>query len=102
MEGYKEDGGKIRTDLLPVEPLMEIAKVLTMGAKKYPERNWEDGMDWHRPYGAILRHLFAWWKGEDLDESGLSHLAHAGCEVLFLLEYHLKQKGNDNRPKVKI
>jgi len=96
----KSDDGKVRLDLLPVQPLLDIGQVLTFGADKYAERNWEKGFDWSRPYAATLRHLFAWWSGEDKDpETGLSHLAHAACEVMFLQEFEHAGKGNDNRPK---
>lgn len=59
-DDMKFDGGKPRTDLLPVKPLLEISKVLECGAAKYGERHWEAGMEWERPYAATLRHLFAW------------------------------------------
>ncbi len=99
MEGIKFDSEKIRVDLLPPDALEEISKVLTYGAAKYGDRNWELGMDWNRPYGALLRHLWAWWKGEDYDpESGIHHLAHAGCNILFLLSYMKRGVGKDNRP----
>ena len=98
-EGVKHDEGKLRTDLMPVRPMMDEAAVLTFGAKKYGDRNWENGMDWSRPYGATLRHLLKWWMGEDLDpETGLSHLAHARCEIAFLQEFEYTGAGTDNRP----
>lgn len=88
MTGQKHDGSKPRTDLLPTAPLFAIADVLGFGAKKYAAHNWRAGLEYQRVYGAILRHLFAWQEGEDLDpETGLNHLAHAGCELLFLLEF---------------
>lgn len=98
--GLKFDAGKIRLDLLPVIPLEEIGKVLTFGAKKYSERNWEKGFSWSRPYGAALRHIFAFWRGEKYDpETGLHHLAHAACCILFLLEFDLASgAGKDDRP----
>lgn len=78
---------------------MEIAKVLDFGAKKYDSWNWSKGIAWSRVYGALLRHLFAWWRGEDRDpESGLSHLAHAGCCLVFLLQYNLTRRSYDDRP----
>lgn len=98
-EGIKFDSEKNRVDLLPVDALEEISKVFTFGADKYGDRNWEKGMEWHRPYGALLRHLWAYWKGETYDpESRLPHLAHAGCNLLFLLSYQLRGKGVDDRP----
>lgn len=98
--GTKYDGTKPRTDLLPVYPMIEEAKVLAYGAEKYNARNWEAGFDWSRAYGALLRHLFAFWQGEDIDpESGLHHLAHARCELDFLFEFTRTHKEFDDRPQ---
>ena len=97
-QGNKNDLGKLRYDLIPVKPLEDIAKVLTYGAKKYGDRNWEQGIAWNRVYGAIQRHLNAFWAGEDIDpESKLPHLAHAGCEIMFLLEFMRTHAELDNR-----
>lgn len=101
-EGFKQDAKKPRTDLIPTQPLLDVAEVFRIGSEKYTERNWEKGMAWHRPYGALLRHLFAWWGGESKDkETGLSHLAHACCELMFLMEYESKSIGADDRPSQK-
>ena len=98
-EAMKYDGEKVRLDLLPVQPIIEIGKVLTYGAKKYSERNWEKGLAWSRCYAASLRHLLAWQSGETNDpETGLSHLAHAACEILFLLEFSRTHPELDDRP----
>lgn len=97
----KEDGGKNRVDLLPIQPLEDIAEVLTFGAQKYADHNWRGGFKWSRLYGALFRHMFAWIKGQDKDpETGLSHLAHAGCCILFLLEHEKRKLGEDDRYKV--
>jgi hypothetical protein len=89
---------KTRFDLLPVGALTEIAEVLTFGAEKYGAHNWSRGTAWSRYFAALLRHLFAWWGGEDRDpETGASHLAHAGCCLLFLLEYQRHGWGSDDR-----
>ena len=102
--GYKEDDGKTRYDLLPPELLEAVATILTYGTEKrgYPERNWEAGMDWGRPFAATQRHLWAWWNGEDLDESGYSHLWHAACEIAFLIAFEARGVGEDSRPLVAI
>jgi hypothetical protein len=64
------------------------------------QRNWEPGMAWSRCYASALRHLFAWWRGEDKDpQTGLSHLAHCACNILFLLEYQELKRGTDDRPR---
>lgn len=90
-EGTKHDLGKLRLDLLPADALTEISRVLTFGAQKYDARNWEKGIHYGRVYGALLRHLFKFWRGEEYDdETGISHLAHAGCCILFLLSFQLR------------
>ena len=100
-EGRKDDGGKPRVELLSTEALLKIAEVLTFGAKKYDPHNWRDGILWSRLFGAGQRHLLAWNTGEDVDpESGKSHLAHAGCCIMFLLEYEKTHKELDDRYKI--
>lgn len=97
-DGRKDDNGKLQWSLLPVDAVEEILKVLMFGAQKYEAHNWAKGMDWDRPYNALMRHMWAWWRGEDRDpESGLSHLAHAGCCILFLIAYQNRRTGNDTR-----
>ena len=99
-EGTKHDQDKVRWELHPWDALREIAKVWTFGAKKYDDRNWEKGFAWSRPYGALIRHITAWWEGENYDdETGISHLAHAGCCLLMLLTFELRGTGTDDRPK---
>ncbi|WP_175869585.1 dATP/dGTP diphosphohydrolase domain-containing protein [Bartonella gabonensis] len=96
---HKYDDSKPRLDLIPPFALFEIGRVLDFGANKYGANNWRKGMDWSRFHGAALRHLLAWFGGENKDaESDLSHLAHAVCCLLFLMECEAKQIGCDNRP----
>jgi hypothetical protein len=83
----KLDNGKLRWDLLPIECVEDVVKVITMGANKYAPNNWQtiDNAE-ERFYAALLRHLSAWRQGETKDpESGLSHLAHIMCNLTFLL-----------------
>jgi hypothetical protein len=102
LEGNKFDKEKVRYDLLPLDALEEIGKVFTMGSKKYGDRNWEKGMSWGRLFAAALRHLFAFWMGEDYDkESGLFHTSHAAWNVIALLMYQKRKVGIDDRTKVK-
>jgi hypothetical protein len=96
----KHDTNKVRLELLSVDALNAIAEVMTFGAKKYADHNWRKGFAWSRLVGAALRHIFAWMRGENKDpESGLSHLAHAGCCIMFLLEHEIQQLGQDDRYK---
>lgn len=97
--GTKLDDEKVRMDLLPPELLFGVAKVLEFGANKYAERNWEKGMDWGRIFGALMRHMWAWWKGEKVDpETGYSHLWHAATNIAFLIAYEERKVGKDTRP----
>ena len=102
MSAIKNDSGKPRLELLPTAPLEQIAQVLAFGAAKYGEHNWRGGMSWGRMVGACLRHVSAWMRGQDQDpESGLPHLAHAACCLLFLLEYTQTGVGTDDRYRTK-
>jgi len=100
----KFDEQKTDWSLMPFEAVEEINKVLEFGAKKYAAHNWCDhtGFKYSRVLNSLLRHIFAFMRGEDTDpESGLSHMAHAGCNVLFII-YYLKHKdryANDDRFK---
>lgn len=98
--GVKYDEGKTLWHLLPIEGAEDMLKVMEYGAKKYGDYNWYLGMDWHRLFNAGIRHLTAWWRGEEKDpESGLPHLAHASCCVLMLSSLVLVNRGKDTRPK---
>lgn len=90
-EGRKLDAGKPRFDLIPPAAEAAIVDVLTLGAEKYSPENWRSVPEPERRYFAALRrHLSAWQRGERLDpDDGKSHLAHAGCCLLFLLDLDL-------------
>lgn len=107
-EGVKLDGDKVRMDLIPPEFIFGTATILTSGAVKYAPRNWEKGMRWGRCFGALMRHMWAWWGGRgpttknfllgDLDdETGYSHLWHASCCLAFLVAYEERGHGTDDR-----
>ena len=94
----KDDIAKTRYDLLPPELLEETARVLTFGAQKYSAHNWAQGASWSRYFSAMMRHMWAWWRGEDNDpETGFSHLAHAACCLSFLIAYQRRGLGEDDR-----
>jgi len=99
-EAVKNDRDKTRMDLLPPKALEGIAKIFTFGAKKYNDYNYKngEGLDWSRPYAAMIRHLNAWNDGEDNDpETGQSHLYHAGCCIMMLIDLVDSEKGKDTR-----
>lgn len=88
LQGIKHDAGKPPISLVPSQAVTDIAKVLQFGAQKYDAHNWRKGIQYSRVLDAAFRHLLAFSNHEDTDpESGLPHLAHAGCCIAFLLEY---------------
>lgn len=102
-EFKKNDKGKPTFELIPFELLAEVNKVLEHGKKTYGLLNWQkkEGFVFSRPFNALLRHMFAWWRGEDNDpETGLSHLSHAMCNLLFLMYHFQNNKEADDRPVV--
>ena len=84
---YKDVYGKAPLSLIPFKALHKVANVRAYGDAKYEPDSWRKVPNAKREYvNAALRHLGAHSDGELLDpESGLSHLAHAACNLLFLL-----------------
>ena len=89
-EAVKADSGKPDWSLVPFEALEGMVRVLEFGANKYSRNNWMTGggFSYRRVLTACVRHLFSYMGGEDKDpESGLSHIHHAQCNLLFLAMY---------------
>ncbi|MDB4725993.1 DUF5664 domain-containing protein [bacterium] len=85
----KFDQDKPRTDLLSPLAMIEEAKVFGFGAKKYGDDNYKKftAQDIPRYTGALLRHTFAYMRGEVLDtETGLHHMAHIRCCAAIIME----------------
>lgn len=93
-KGNKQDADKLRYDLVSPDFEESVAEVLTFGANKYAPDNWKlvpNGKE--RYYAALKRHLSAWRKGEEVDaDSGLSHLSHVACNVMFLMYFDKQEK----------
>jgi hypothetical protein len=84
--GQKHDQGKIPYHLVQWPIVEGIATVLAFGAAKYAPNSWQRVTSARERYfAACIRHVLAWWGGERLDrESGLPHLHHAACNLMFL------------------
>jgi hypothetical protein len=96
--GVKLDADKTSMSLLDSYALEQIALVLEFGAGKYERHNWRGGIRFSRLIDAALRHLLAFNNGEDNDpESGLPHLAHAGCCIMFALWMSKHRRDLDDR-----
>lgn len=88
--------------LVPPPALIAEAEVFGLGARKYGPYNWRQHAVSSSIYqAAALRHLMAWWEGQDTDpESGQSHLAHARACLGILLDAAAHGRLNDDRPTI--
>jgi hypothetical protein len=101
--GLRFSTGKLRLELIPVEWLVELARVMTVGATKYEERNWEAGMPWSQCLGPLNRHKARWEAGHIVDAETKCHeLAMVAWNALALMSYELRGLGTDDRSKVAI
>jgi hypothetical protein len=93
------DAGKPRFDLIPPEALEALAAHYAAGARKYQDRNWEKGMLWCRCFGSLMRHAWAWLRGEDIDaETGSHHVIAVAWNAFALYAYSVRSIGEDDRP----
>lgn len=101
--GGMRDVKLARFDLIPPGPMILLAELFGKGARKYSERNWEKGLPWNSPYQSLMRHMHAFWAGEDIDEeTGLPHVICAMWNAMVLAEFMNTHPELDDRPgKVK-
>jgi hypothetical protein len=91
-DGMKVDSEKAMLGLIDPGWMESVAEVMTFGAKKYAPDNWKK-LDKERYLNAAYRHLLAYHKGEINDpESGLPHLSHLSCCIMFLHYFENQQK----------
>ena len=101
-EGLRYDEGKIRLDLIPPEWIWGLGQVLTVGAIKYAERNWEKGMKWSRVVGSLLRHVYKFIGGERYDkDTGCHHMYMAAWNCCTLATYDTRGVGENDLPGFK-
>lgn len=108
--GLRYDGGKARYDLIPPEAIEALAHHYRLGAEKYTlrdeagnitqlgDRNWERGMKWGKCFGSMLRHCWAYWRGETNDpETGTHHMIAVAWNAFALFTYDVRSIGEDDR-----
>jgi hypothetical protein len=85
---------------VPPLAILAIGQVMAFGASKYGLTNWRhDPVTASTYYNAAMRHLMAWWDGQDLDiESGQNHLAMAAANLCILLDAESGPWLLDDRP----
>ena len=99
-QALRYNEGKLQWSLVDFDSLEGLVRVLEMGAKKYDKHNWKKGMPVTQVTESLMRHLFAFLRGEDVDpESGCRHISHVMCNTMFL-EYIMREKPHfDDRYK---
>ena len=94
----KSDKGKPRPSLIYYSFIKELCKVREHGIAKYGNKeDWRETENYQERYlEAIFRHIFLYAEGEkNEDESGLNHLAHAACDIMFLIEGEKNGRRNE-------
>lgn len=91
---------KVAMSAVPAQPLMELGLAMMEGARKYGRHNYRvTGVRASVYYDAALRHLMAYWEGEDTDpDSGLPHLVKAMACLCVLRDSTIRGNYVDDRP----
>jgi len=92
---------KVPMSRVPVAPLLEVAVALHEGnVKGYRGHNWRvAGVRASIYYDACMRHLMAWYEGQDLDpDSGVSHVTKAIAGLMVLRDAMILDNWTDDRP----
>jgi hypothetical protein len=85
---------------VPATVMAEIGVAMLEGASKYGRHNYRAvGVRGSVYYDGTMRHLMAWWEGEDIDaDSGLSHITKAIASLVVLRDAMIQGKFTDDRP----
>lgn len=85
-QASKHSEDKTKWHLLAWSALEPVVRVMEHGAAKYGKNNWRKGREVTDYVDAVYRHLISWLTVRSKDEeTGISHLAHAVCNLMFLL-----------------
>lgn len=86
--------------VLPANVILEVGLALFEGARKYGRHNYRAvGVRSSVYYDATMRHLMAWWEGQDVDpDSGISHITKAIASLVVLRDAMMQDKMEDDRP----
>lgn len=95
---------KVPFSTISAPVMAEVGLAMLEGARKYGRHNYRvAGVRASVYYDANLRHLMAWWEGEDIDpDSSLNHVTKAIAGLMVLRDSMLMENWVDDRPpKVK-
>lgn len=94
--------GLTKPSMAPIPPtaVLYLGMAMSDGRRKYGLMGWrKTRVSSSIYYDAALRHLMAWWDGEDkAQDSGVHHLGHAMACLAILLDAEATGSLNDDRP----
>ncbi len=85
---------------VPGNVIAELGVAMLEGASKYGRHNYRaTGVRASVYYDAAMRHLIAWWEGEDIDpDSGVSHITKLLACMTVLRDAMHQENWEDDRP----
>lgn len=87
---------------VPAGVMLEVGLAMLEGCVKYGRHNYRSaGIRSSVYYDATMRHLMAWWEGEDLDPDSaaqLSHITKAIASLTVLRDAMMQDMVTDDRP----
>lgn len=91
---------KMHVSTVPAQVVGELGLAMLEGACRYGRHNYRiAGVRASVYYDAAMRHLMAWWEGEDIDpDSGLPHTVKAMACMAVLRDAQINNKLSDDRP----
>ena len=87
----------VRYDLIPVQGITEVSKILTEKLKRHEVNEWKYGISWTRILSSLKKHLTEFELGNDYTEEGLLHIAEVAANALILCEYYSIYPQGDDR-----
>jgi hypothetical protein len=91
---------KAALSCMPMAVVAEAGVAMMEGAAKYGRHNYRAvGVRASVYFDAAMRHLIAWWEGEDHDpDSGSPHITKAIVSLAVLRDAQMQGKCTDDRP----
>ena len=86
-----------RYDLIPVQGIEEVSKVLTQKLESHGKNEWKYGISWTEVLSSLKKHLNKFESGEDFTKEGLLHIAEVAANALILSEFYTIYPQGDDR-----
>lgn len=85
---------------VPAPVLLELGVAMAEGAMKYGRHNYRAiGVRASVYYDAVLRHMTAWWEGENVDpDSGINHITKTIAGLVVIRDAMMRGNWVDDRP----